>query len=134
MNIYVAGKFQEYERVRTFIDSTLALGHTISFDWTRTSEFDDYGHPITTDSNLPIEVQQVHAVNDVNGVKNAEMIIVLGHENLTGAMIELGIAIQENKPAWIVDQKRWTIFYSLPNIKHCSHESEALRMLRDCPR
>ena len=50
MKVYVASRFKNYEEVRKVIDKVEAAGHTITFDWTRTSEFDpDTGELLVQD-------------------------------------------------------------------------------------
>jgi len=127
MKIYVAGKFQEYERVRSFMRRVRTKNHFISHDWTRTTEFDDNGHPKTEkETDLSLQDQIKFATDDFNGVKTAELFIQLGHPELNGAMVEFGIALQRGIPCWIVDPKKHTIFYNLPGVTIYESEAAAL--------
>jgi len=110
MRIYVAGKFQSYAKVRDCIDALTALGHTITHDWTRTSEFGSDGHPLGTDGSQPKGVLRAHAQADIEGVRTADCFVMLADDSLAGAWVEFGIALERGIPCVVVAPERWTIF------------------------
>ncbi len=114
--IYVAGRFRRYEECRALMDDLVAVGHTITHDWTRTEEFGDDGHPKATDGDLDRYAQRCHAVDDLRGVRTADMLVVLAHDSLCGGLIEVGAALAYGVPVWICDPWRHTIFWHHPLI------------------
>lgn len=90
MNIYVAGKTHDFPKVREVQQCVRAHGHTITHDWTTSVELhgpDHQGEPLT----FP-EAEMI-AEQDVDGVREADLVIVIPHERLTGTLIEIGIAV-----------------------------------------
>jgi hypothetical protein len=115
IRVYVAGKFTRYEEVRALIDA-LPEGCVVTHDWTRTEEFDEDGHPKADDTEVPSERLAMHAINDLRGVRSADLLILIGDENLCGAMAEVGAALVLGIPVWVVGPCRYTIFWELPDV------------------
>jgi hypothetical protein len=91
MKIYVAGASSERARVRVFMERSIALGCTITHDWTPVVErFGSCGEALSHDQ------LRAEAMCDLRGIRDAEAVVVLApcHEAQTiGAWIELGYAL-----------------------------------------
>ena len=79
MRVYVAGKFEEKEAVRAAQAALRARGHIISYDWTE--------HEIATADHAAC------AEADLNGVLDADALLLLWHPSLRGGLVELGAAL-----------------------------------------
>lgn len=114
MKFYVASKFDNYKRVRVVCQRLRMLGHTITFDWTVGREFDNFGRCVVDVKSLPAMDQMFFAVEDMNGAKEADVLILLIEEDMCGALMEVGMALASGKLVFVVGEvKRWTIFYAL---------------------
>lgn len=89
MKIYVAGKWEEKERVREVQEQLRAAGHTITHDWTM--------EPVGA-------VRLDCALMDKQGVLDAEAYVGVFEKDLPykGAMSELGIAVATGIPIYIL--------------------------------
>lgn len=117
MKIYVASKFQNYAAVRMLNDRLAREGHEITFDWTRSDQFDTGGHPLSYNDESSPEAQARSAAADFAGVLEAEAMILLGYPGLCGALVEFGAACGRRIPVFVLDPTRcFTIFYTLPNV------------------
>lgn len=118
LNIYVAGRFREYEKVRAVIDEIKSMGHEITHDWTRSAEFDEKGNPLvpligSAEALTPSDAKK-YAVDDREGVKWADVLILLADdEGLYGALIEAGMAIAWSVEVWVVNPVRSSVFWYL---------------------
>lgn len=118
LEIYVAGRFREYKKVRAVIDEVEAIGHNITHDWTRSTEFDDRGEPLvpvvgSAESLTPLDAKK-YAVDDREGVRQADVVILLADdEGIYGALIEAGMAIAWNVEVWVVNPVRSSVFWYL---------------------
>jgi nucleoside 2-deoxyribosyltransferase len=92
MKIYVAGKFQEKERVNKIQDYLVNIGHLITHDWTK------------DDSSLQPQFMVFSAMRDLEGVREADVLIALVDKDLPykGLYGEIGIAIALNKPVYLL--------------------------------
>lgn len=129
MKIYVAGRFTRYERCRALIDDIVAAGHEITNDWTRGEWFDEHGHPLGSDKDLPADAQEDLARSAIEGCKTADLIVVIADEPLCGALIEMGVALANNVPIWVITPWRWTIFWKHPLVTVLNNEQEARERL-----
>ena len=89
MKIYCAGKFQDSERVIHIANILKTNGHFITAEWW-----------IAENQLNPIEVP----FYDFNGVKAADILIVLLDKNLPyfGTLMEIGFALALGKPVYII--------------------------------
>jgi nucleoside 2-deoxyribosyltransferase len=112
VKIYVAGRFQSYEKVRACIDMLRDQGYEITYDWTRTPEFGEDGHPKhgANGQEQPRGLLQHYAQNDIQGVRSADALVLLADDSLAGAWVEMGIALERSIPIYVVKPERWTIF------------------------
>lgn len=134
MKFYAAGKFQEYTKVRTMVDLLVFHGHEVTYDWTRTDEFGSDGHPKQTDPhNLDKRALQRYADADVQGVKDADFLVVCADGPLCGAWIEMGVAIATERchRIFVIAPERWTIFLELAKVTVVPTYNEFHRMVRE---
>lgn len=120
MKFYVAGKFSDYSFVRSIVDMLAEHGHTVTYDWTRTSEFGPDGHPVSNDPHdLSKEQLGEYAQKDVQGVQDADFLVVCADQDLCGAWIEMGVALATKtvQKIFVIASERWTIFLELPFVE-----------------
>lgn len=130
MNLYIASRFGNYERVRAFIDAAEAVGHRVTHDWTRTQEFGPDGHPTGGDgSQLSREEQGDHAMADLNAAADADVLVLLPVSDMGGAYIEIGYALAHGRQVWIAGDCRFTIFWGLPLVTVLPDEAAAREAL-----
>ena len=105
MRVYVAGKWEEKERVRQVQTLLRKAGHTITFDWTKSA-------------GLGLEKQ---ASRDTVGVLTADAFVGVFEKDLPyrGAYTELGMAIATGIPIYILGHAAdLNIFVNLPRVKY----------------
>ena len=96
MKIYVAGSWKNRKDIKlTWIEPLIKLGHEITHDWTEMEDerLDEIGHPLRD-----IDYHKMCAQSDVNGVINADVLIVVmdsavKHYSYRGTWTEIGVAI-----------------------------------------
>lgn len=116
MKLYVAGRFQSYAKVRGVIDRLQALGHMITYDWTRSPEFTSEGEPVADPHNLPKQKLIEYARADLDGVLDSDAVVICADDFLAGAYIELGYGLAHGCQIYVVAHNRWSIFYELPEV------------------
>lgn len=111
--LYVAGKFEDYLKVRALQEYAEGMGHTITFDWTQEAE------AILTRSvpwSRSKEDQIQNAMNDKLGVQDCHALFALYNQKAYGTLIEIGMAIQQDKPVYLIGDWRYSVFWHLPNV------------------
>lgn len=130
MRIYVAGRFRRYERVRALVDAIAAQGHEITHDWTRNCEFGPDGHLLAPDeASIPPERLAACAHDDVRGAAEADLLVCIADEPLTGALIEIGAALAHGAEVWIIAPWRESIFWHLDLVTRFTDEASVLATL-----
>lgn len=87
MKIYVATKYECKEEARAAMKSLQEAGHTITHDWSK----DNIN---SGDTSLERHtIQRRHAFDDLVGVAEADVLVVLAHDLAYGTMVELGYAL-----------------------------------------
>jgi len=123
MNVYVAGKFEEKELVRTVQRTLLERGHTITHDWTGEDATGMEGEQLE-------EYLADNASRDVDGVAAAEAVLILNHPKGFGMMAEMGMAIAWNIPIYVIGpQIRDCIFFHLPEVQGFDTIEDALEKM-----
>lgn len=134
MRIYTATRFLNYAAARRFNADTRAAGHEVVCDWTISEEFDDDGKPLTPDGkDMPREIQAKIAAEDLAGPRNSDITILLPVDDMAGAYLECGVAINSGKQVWIAGEHRFLIFWALPSVTVFPDENairEALDMVQ----
>ena len=112
--IYLAGKWEERKRVRILMNIIESYGHEITCDWTAHTS----GLDLTK-----------HAVDDIVGVQDADIYIVLAKRDLNykGAFCEFGAALGLNKPVFVIgDAMDSCIFMNHPLVTKVQSLQEVL--------
>jgi hypothetical protein len=129
LKIYVAASFEQRDTVKEIYKLLTDKGHIITADWTNHKEI----------VSMPTKIEQErlakrYAIEDTNGVKNADVFILLLEERKsTGAHIELGIAIGAHvSHIFIVGEKTLSesqLFYRQPQIKYLQNIREVIKII-----
>lgn len=111
MNIYVAGSIREVSRVIQ-VQERVLLHHNITFDWTE--------YAIGVNGSVK-ELSELCR----RGVNFADKLVyVQPQENKIGSLIEVGMALGAHKPVIIVDNRRFSAFWALPEVMIVRDEGE----------
>jgi len=85
MKWYIAARFELKEEVRAMYKVLEARGHTITDDWTKHQSIKPY------DKNA--EMARQYTNDDLTGVMNADVVLILSDEAGIGMYTELGVAM-----------------------------------------
>lgn len=127
MKIYIAARFDKKEEVRGLQKMLSEKGHEISADWTLHKPIKPY------DQNQ--EIAASYAIEDVDGVKDCDVFILLTDEAGTGMYVELGVAIlshlQSGKPKIYAVGERISrsMFYFHPSVNRRENIGQVLKEL-----
>ena len=111
MNIYVAGKYEDRDRVRFIHQCLKEKGHTITIDWTN--------HDIYPNDAVQEKLSEF-AQDDVWGVKEAELFIglMITPYEYKGLWVEMGVALGKGIPVDIIGEAgKSCIFMNHPSVK-----------------
>ena len=105
MKFYVAGKFEDKERVRLAQRCIESAGHEITHDWTMAEAF---GGP-------------EEAKDDMDGVRDADALLFVNVDPdlpYAGSLVEIGMALALDKPVYFINTQHMArnIFYHLPGV------------------
>lgn len=90
MKFYVAGKFEDKERVREMIAALRQLGWHCTFDWT-------YGPAVVSDRAL-----RDIAIWETRAASECDVLVLLSHPSGKGSYFEAGCAVASGKEVWMV--------------------------------
>ena len=93
-SVYVAAKFEDKALVKTMMTDLQTAGYTISHDWT---DDDDTG----LTGQAKIDYWAARAKLDLQGVQNADYLILVPHNYGKGSYTELGIALGAGKTVFV---------------------------------
>jgi hypothetical protein len=115
-SFYVAGKTHDFMKVRVAQEMVRMAGHRITHDWTLEVQQTGTTLPKDNELRMSLDLQRDAAMKDLNGVYAASTVIVIcGHPNLCGTLIEVGAALATGKDIWHVGPfPRYSIFFALP--------------------
>lgn len=117
MLVYVAGKWEEKERVRAVQAEVESCGWGVSHDWTNGDA-----------SRIPEEAEA-----DLDGVDGCDAFLLLWHPNLRGGLAELGAALALGKAVVVVgapaDCEGTCIFYQHPRVIRVQDLNDAFLVL-----
>jgi nucleoside 2-deoxyribosyltransferase len=129
MKIYLAanpGKnFINRQSVIDMMDEIKNAGHTITHDWVS-------HRPETPEDMTAHRVNA--AIKDVEGVREADCLILIDDEFRGGIYTELGVALACYKPVVVVAPKYNMIFFSHPLVKIVNSLKEVLEIIGDDPK
>jgi hypothetical protein len=107
-------------------------GHEITEDWTRGEDSTDlFGAE-------RLATLQRSAAADERGVREAEGVIVVHHDQLCNGLVEFGIALADPRKVLCVlgrpspTARRQPIFYQNPRVKFFQDPEEAAQFLNEC--
>ncbi len=107
MKFYVATSLYEADEARQVIDRLVDMGHEVTHDWTRTDEFEiDNGLVYLARADFTDEEYAKFGADDIQGVRDADVTILLDGKPRYMALIEAGIAIGAGKEVWVVNPQR----------------------------
>ena len=130
MKLYFASASANWRLVRDWINGARSDGHEVTMDWTQMVEELGRGNPEKTDP----AVLCAAAAMDREGVRACETFILLWDAEVCGALLETGMALEMEKPVWIVsnayvDQEvRYSIFWELPNVEQMDYDELRRRL------
>ena len=124
MKIYVAAKFEEASRAHEVMAQLRAAGHIITHDWTGEAVGDRTGDVLESYLRRCAEA-------DINGVFEADLLLLLNHPAGKGIFVELGAALVLSKPVIVVDRERApnNIFFHMTECDHVRTIDEALALI-----
>ena len=115
MKIYLAGRFEQKEKIREMYNLIKQEGHIITSDWTTHKPISPY------EKNIALSKE--YSEQDISGVEQCDVFILLTDKiKSTGAHIELGAAIlsaiKNGKPLVYVigDYPNNSMFYFHPKV------------------
>jgi len=125
MKIYIASRFHKKEEVKKLYKLFRDKGHKISSDWTLHKRIKPYKENQ--------EMASKYAIEDVEGVKDSDIFIMISDNTGTGLYTELGVAIAScvefGKPKIYIigDYKDRFMFHFHPSINLKNNIEEVLK-------
>lgn len=109
---YVSGKFDDDTGVGRIITALADNGFRLTLDWRKL----DVRNPYRDNP----EFNRVPAHRMRTAISQAEVFVLVGAPNLHGALIELGMALSDPRPAVVhlVGQTHQSIFDTLSGVQH----------------
>jgi nucleoside 2-deoxyribosyltransferase len=124
MKLYIAANFRDRAEISKLMRLAEARGHFITCDWTKEAS-------PPQDSQEFSAFRTARALEDLDGVRAADAMVLIDHEHGKGMYVEMGVAIERQKPVVVVAQKYPQIFFSLPNVTHAADFEAALALLEE---
>jgi len=105
MKFYVAGKFEDKERVRLAQRCIVAAGHEITHDWTMAQSVGG----------------RAEAIDDMEGVRDADALLFVNVDPdllYAASLVEVGMALALDKPVYFINTTHMArnVFYHLPGV------------------
>lgn len=138
MKIYVAGKTQDVEKVRTIMRIVKRLGHEITHDWT--VKLDQVMLQRGRRDLAPETMEQQEremAIADREGVRDADVLLVVSSEHaLVGTLIEAGMALGLGKQVILVkapmESFPASVFWHLPETLLATTNEDSIAWALSC--
>jgi hypothetical protein len=132
VRVYVIGKYEEKEVIRSAMELLIKAGHAITCDWT-------VGPDASTFSGTErLATLAQAAIEDARGAALADAVIVFHHEKLCGGLVEFGIALGNPGTHLCVIARpdpvarRQPIFYWHPRVKFFQEIEAVVYYLSQC--
>lgn len=122
IKVYVAGKWEDRERVREVMRILKEDNFEITCDWT-THEYP----PVGEEYKLAF-----YAIQDIEGVLKAEALLIMAEKeyNYRGALVEMGVALGKRIPIYVVGHGLdGCIFLEMPQVWRCDTLDKAILYL-----
>lgn len=126
MNVYVASKFENVKPVQEAYVALKDDGHKVTHDWT--------GEDASQLDGKELEAYlQGCAERDMQGVLDADALLLINYTGCAGAYAEFGMALAADKYIVVIDghhpDKPRNIFFHLATVHHAKDLEEARKML-----
>lgn len=120
MKFYIAGRFPQKDKVREVQDRVREKGHEITADWTSHDDIKDFFQQK--------RLSEEYALEDVEGVRECEVFVLIGNEEGRGSHLELGVALASNtEKIYVIGQQRDEfLFYFHPEVERRESIDEVL--------
>ena len=124
MKFYIAARWSLKQKVRAIHKSLKRIGHEVVGDWTLHKPIKPY------DQNKILSKQ--YSIEDIQGVRDCDIFLLLSSENGTGMYIELGAAIlshlEHGKPKIYIigNYNSRSMFYFHPSVNRRKNLDEVL--------
>lgn len=128
MKLYIAAPWNDRKDVPAIAEKFEQAGHEITHKWWLSEEV---GEKIQTPEKEA--EHRGHAFADMNGVIDAQVVILINSSKSEGKATESGIAIANRKPIIAVGkrgQHSSNVFHYLPNFKWVDTVDDALLFLK----
>jgi hypothetical protein len=120
MKFFVSGKAGFENDARAAMKSLRDAGHDITFDWTTIGNLKPY--------DINITASQEAAIKESSGVKEADVLVVITHNNGIGIYVELGIALGVGIPVRIItNEESRSMFFHHPLVRKVSSIEEVIK-------
>ncbi len=117
MKIYIATKTDNYKQAQRIRDLLLDAGHEITFDWTEVVAEVGPDKGLRSDTPPDREFQRICAQNDMQGVREADALVMLCYPGLCGTLIEVGAALVLGTPVIILGEpERNSVFFAMQHV------------------
>ena len=119
MKFFVSGKVGCENDARSAMRLLRNSGHEITLDWTTIENLKPYDTNVTA--------SQEAAIKETNGVKNADILVIIAHDNGVGMYVELGIAIGARIPVRVITSgESLSVFFHHPLVKRVKSIEEVI--------
>lgn len=122
--VYLAAPWVHKDQAAELSKILEANGHTITRKW--------WEHDSTLEENATPEFLTNCAVEDRDGVYNADVLVVWNTAKSEGKAVEQGLAIAKGIPVIVVtpgEKPSSNIFHYLPTYKHVTNFAQALEAI-----
>lgn len=129
MRVYVAGRTNMILAVRRVQRIVQSAGHEITYDWTVNVEAEGGS---AREKFIPRERQIGYANSDRWGVLTSDLTIVVAGPQLTGTLIECGLALAFCGEIQVIlygKPEREAVFFELPEVKRITTEDALISEL-----
>jgi hypothetical protein len=134
MKFYFASASANWTLVRNWIEGAKGLGHEVTMDWTLMVEEFGRGNPEVNSQSMLSGA----AVMDRQGVRDCDTFVLIWDDEVCGALLETGMALELEKPVWLVHVNpraiRYCIFWEMPNVERMDYAELRDRLFRLSPR
>jgi nucleoside 2-deoxyribosyltransferase len=122
MRVFVSGKVGAEGEIRSLMRTLEKRGHELTFDWTLIEHLRPY------ERNK--DASRSAAIQEVEGVRSADALVLVEHDRGVGMFVELGVAIALGKRAYVVSgESPRTMFYFHPLVRRVASFDELLAAL-----
>lgn len=119
MKFYVSGKLGAEGGAQHAMEALCAAGHEITIDWTKLPHLRPY------DAH-PAECRQA-SVMEVEGVRQADCVVLVSARGGKGLFVELGIALACEIPVRVISREPEPTIYLLhPLVKRAGHIGQVI--------